>query len=268
MTDKYFTKKSTVQLILHSDAVDFSRYDRVVEPSAGAGAFSIAIEPHLQDSQVLIAVDIEPEHESIKKFDFLNQSLSCLKKAKTAIIIGNPPYGRGKTPLAVAFFNRAAEYEAVETIAFILPKSFRKDSVQDRLDSHFWLQREVEIPDRSFEYDDKTRGHPRLACVFQVWERRAKQRPRSIRHPLREEWYQFLQKPCYGQAVVQIKRVGSSAGQLELLRMKRNKTYSFGAHFYLLSKLLDAEELYQALKQVNWSTDNTLLNSTTITNQK
>ena len=64
-----------------------------------------------------IAYDLEPEHESIIKQDFLELNLSY-KKGR--LFIGNPPFGTRNT-LSVAFYKQA--YKMGDYIAFILPVS-------------------------------------------------------------------------------------------------------------------------------------------------
>lgn len=64
-------------------------------------------------------------------------------------------------------FNKAAEF--AQTIAFILPKSFRKDSIQNRLSLDFILVKDIEIPNTIFTLP--TEQQIEVPCVFQIWQR-------------------------------------------------------------------------------------------------
>ena len=57
-----------------------------------------------------------------KEIKDLNQN--CFKKIH---IIGNPPFGR-QSSLAIKFIKKSAEF--CDSISFILPKSFKKDSLK------------------------------------------------------------------------------------------------------------------------------------------
>lgn len=110
--DKYYTpltlaKKciETVYTVLGSESVS-----HVLEPSAGNGSFSTQI-PNC------LAYDIEPEHESILKQDFLTLDLEYLKGR---LVIGNPPFG-SKMNLAQKFYKKSVLL--ADHVAFILPIS-------------------------------------------------------------------------------------------------------------------------------------------------
>lgn len=108
--DKFYTPKQVAKDCI--DVVNGLGLDitEAVEPSAGNGAFSLQI-PNC------IAYDLEPEHESIIKQDFLKLELPY-KKGR--LIIGNPPFG-DRNNLARSFYKKATEL--CDAIAFILPIS-------------------------------------------------------------------------------------------------------------------------------------------------
>jgi len=101
----------------------------VIEPAGGTGAFVDAAKTL---GAKVFSVDIEPMHESVKLGDFLQTEI----KAVDAVTISNPPFGRNNS-LSIPFFNHAADFS--EYIAFIVPRSWRKWSVLNRLDSRFHL---------------------------------------------------------------------------------------------------------------------------------
>lgn len=82
-------------------------------------------------------------------------------------IIGNPPYGKNSS-LAVKFLNKASELS--DTIHMVLPRTFRKPSIINRLNPHLHLVEDKDVDDAAF------RGSI-IACV-QRWEVRSEKRER------------------------------------------------------------------------------------------
>ena len=111
--DKYYTPFDLAKYCIDKtyEVIGEENISEVIEPSAGNGSFS------LQVPTVCWAYDIEPEHESIVKADFLKQDIKYLWGR---LVIGNPPYGRCLS-LANKFFKKAIEMG--DYVAFILPIS-------------------------------------------------------------------------------------------------------------------------------------------------
>lgn len=111
--DKYYTPVELAKYCIDKtyEIIGEENISEVIEPSAGNGSFA------LQIPSVCWAYDIEPEHESIIKADFLQQDIKYLWGRLT---IGNPPYGRCLS-LAHKFFKKAIEIG--DYVAFILPIS-------------------------------------------------------------------------------------------------------------------------------------------------
>lgn len=106
--DKYYTSKELAKHCI--DVVNNLGLDitEIIEPSAGNGSFSLQI-PNST------AYDLEPEHESIIKQDFLKLDLSYKKRR---LFIGNPPFGKG-TVLSNRFAKKC--FKLGDYVAFILP---------------------------------------------------------------------------------------------------------------------------------------------------
>jgi len=119
-----------------------------IEPSAGNGSFSLQI-PNC------IAYDLEPEHESIIKQDFLKLELPY-KKGR--LFIGNPPFGTRNT-LSVGFYKQATKMG--DYIAFILPVSQYNNNQQMY---EFDLIHSEVLP--LIEYSGQ-----KLMCCFNVYKR-------------------------------------------------------------------------------------------------
>jgi hypothetical protein len=161
--DKFYTKneiaKDCINII--KKYIDISNSDLIIEPSAGSGVFIPFIKP-LSDNNLFL--DIIPENKEIIKQDFLDlEYVELLKKYKRIHIIGNPPFGR-QASLAIKFIKKCCLFS--NSISFILPKSFKKDSMQKYFDKNFHLIYQCDLPLNSFlvnniEYD--------VPCVFQIW---------------------------------------------------------------------------------------------------
>ena len=108
--DKFYTPKQVAKDCIDTFWRTCFDVTEIIEPSAGNGAFSLQI-PNC------IAYDLEPEHESIIKQDFLKLDLPY-KYGR--LIIGNPPFG-DRNNLARSFYKKATELG--DAIAFILPIS-------------------------------------------------------------------------------------------------------------------------------------------------
>ena len=57
-------------------------------------------------------------------------------KTKRYLVVGNPPFGKISS-IAIKFFNKSAEY--ADCIAFIIPRTFKRVSVQNKLNLNFHL---------------------------------------------------------------------------------------------------------------------------------
>lgn len=164
--DKFYTIPVISQKCLDTISIyyDWFQWDLVIEPSAGNGSFFIRIPTHNK-----IAIDILPEHTDIIQQDFFTYTppIHCNK----IIVVGNPPFGRVSS-LAIKFFNHASKWANV--IAFILPRTFRRISVQNKLNPHFHLIHDEDIPLTPCSFTP-----PIMAkCCFQIWQK--KHIPRSI----------------------------------------------------------------------------------------
>ena len=158
--DKFYTQDHVAKQcfeFLHSQ-LNISENAIYLEPSAGAGSF-INLLSHY------IALDIAPEDDRIKKQDYLKYEVD----KENFITIGNPPFGN-RSKLAIDFFNKAATMSDV--IAFILPVSFMKWSVQKNLSSNFALYNYMYLEPESFSFN----GEPySIRTIFQIWVKKGSQ---------------------------------------------------------------------------------------------
>lgn len=167
----------------------------MVEPSAGTGSFFKLLPPGSQ------AFDLEPKYPGVQMADFL--TLLVMSDRRVAII-GNPPFGKNSST-AIRFFNHAARQASI--IALILPRTFRKESIQNRIAHSFHLIREEEVPADAFLFRGKKYDVP---VVFQIWERHPEiraLRPTASAHPD----FEFTTPE---RADLAIRRVGARAGRI------------------------------------------------------
>lgn len=187
--DKFYTTETNVDFCLSK--LDLAYYDYIIEPSAGNGSFSKKIKN-------CIALDIMPEDESIVKQDFLKYTPNF---NGNILVVGNPPFGNNSS-LAIKFFNHSAEF--CNTIAFIIPKSFRKVSVQNKLNKFFWLREDFDI-NNTFLLKGEEYSVP---CCFQIWEKRNEERKIFKYTPIEE--IDFVDR---SNADFRVQRVGGNSGK-------------------------------------------------------
>jgi hypothetical protein len=152
--------------------------DRIwVEPCGGTGTFLDAFEA--VGVTRMWSGDIEPHDPRVKLEDFLAGGPSDDEVAG-AVVATNPPFGRNNS-LSVPFFNRAARFASV--IAFIVPRSWRKWSVIDRLNLHYHLviDEDLHIDYETVDRQMISRAGNLQTCI-QVWERREELREKHVVH--------------------------------------------------------------------------------------
>ncbi|MEG9884838.1 MAG: hypothetical protein V6Z86_09595 [Hyphomicrobiales bacterium] len=133
-----------------------------VEPSAGMGAF---VHPLKRAGRKIRAMDIEPRSHGVAQGDFLATTNIFDGEHSAIVVIGNPPFGKNAA-MAVRFFNHAANY--ADEIAFIVPRTFRKISLGQRLHRNFHLEADRDVPGDAFIRDGSAWTVP---CAWQIWTR-------------------------------------------------------------------------------------------------
>jgi len=195
--DKFYTKPEIAKQCI--DFIDdIKDYDVIIEPAAGNGSFSQQIEGCL-------AFDINPESSEIIKQDWFEYKQE--RDVKKILVIGNPPFGVSNT-LALKFINHAADF--ADTIAFILPISFKKYSVQDKIDKNLHKTKEMVLPKNSFILGDVEYDVP---CIFQIWEWKKEERDKRTRKTS-SEFFDFVKKEDNPDCRIQ--RVGGNAGKASI----------------------------------------------------
>jgi hypothetical protein len=162
--DKFYTIPIISEKCINAvgSKYNWDYWDLVIEPSAGNGSFLTKI-----PTTKRIGIDIAPEHREIIKQDYLTYKPN--RELKNILVIGNPPFGRVSS-LAIKFFNHSAEWASV--IAFIIPRTFRRISVHNKLNKKFHLIYDEEIPSDPCSFSPPMM----VKCCFQIWEKKEKER--------------------------------------------------------------------------------------------
>lgn len=171
--DQFFTRSEVAKQCL--DLLDLDSFDLCIEPSAGTKSFY-----NLLPAATRFGVEIDPR---------LAEGISCGSwydhhwDQGDILVVGNPPFGTQNSE-AVKFFNHAAQF--AHTIAFIIPRTWKRPSVQNSLNLHFHLVKSVDL-DSAFEGEKATA----VKCCFQIWTRRTTKR-KKVKQTLTHPDWQFL----------------------------------------------------------------------------
>ena len=186
-----------------------------IEPAGGTGSF-IKAAKKLGISKIS-SFDIEPKHSDVALGNFLETDIAI----KNAVTVSNPPFGRNNS-LSIPFFNKAADHS--DYICFIVPRSWRKWSVINRLDQRFHLIADIDlqidyVDDSEAEISNKNR----LATCFQIWQKRKTKRP--IVKVIDNE---FIKKVNPQEADVSLTIFGYGCGRLKTdFKREPNSTQMF-----------------------------------------
>lgn len=215
--DQFYTDPKYAQSFFNTiqSSLNLNDADILLEPSAGTGNFY-----NLMDTQKSIGLDLDPKHQGVIKQDFLEWKAPDSKKIYT---IGNPPFGKNSN-LAVKFFNHAAKFSDV--IAFVLPRTFRKASIVNRLNENFHLIYDQTVPDNSFIYNEKVYN---VWCCAQIWIKKNSKREKKKILKL-SEFTDFFEIVDPSHADFAIQRVGGRAG---LIRTCDFENYSKQSHYFI-----------------------------------
>lgn len=229
--DKFYTSLPIAKYCI--DKVSIEDYNTIIEPSAGSGAFSNQIAD-------CIAMDIHPEHSNIIKQDWLTYK-HIKAPSEKVLVIGNPPFGQ-QNSLAIEFINKASEF--ADRVAFVLPISFKKQSIQNRLDPYLHLVYEEVLPNNSFLLKGEVYD---VKCVFQIWDKQDIPRDKPSRKELNtNNLFSFVKK--LDNPDIAIQRIGGNAGKAFAIPENRNESSHYFAKFH---KKVSKEEKTRIVSRLN-----------------
>ena len=245
--DKYYTKEDSVSLFMTKikQLIKINKNDLVIEPSAGNGAFIKEIKKI--DCNYLF-YDIQPEHEYINKQDYLELDINALKSKilnNKIHIIGNPPFGR-QSSLAIKFIKKSCLF--CDSISFILPKSFKKDSMKKAFPLNFHLLYEADLPENSFLVNNEAYDVP---CVMQIWVK--KTTLRTLPQKLEPLGFEFINKEANPD--ISFRRVGVNAGLISDEIIDK----SIQSHYFIkFTNNKSISENMASLKEISYDFNNTV----------
>jgi hypothetical protein len=242
--DKFYTKPDVVRLCSNAIQTHLQilyENDTIIEPSAGNGAFIDFIKSAVSDYHLY---DLVPEHINIIKQDYLEYTHIHTSPGKVHVI-GNPPFGR-QSSLAISFIKKSCQF--CDSISFILPKSFKKNSLMRHFPSNFHIRFETDLPDKSFIVDGKEHDVP---CVFQIWEKTADTRPAIIK--LKPQNFMFVNKNDHPD--IAFRRVGSNAGHISTYMVHK----SIQSHYFIkFTSNVDKTKAIMVLSHTQFDANNTV----------
>jgi len=225
--DKFYTKSEVSRYCLDI-LYKYTNEDFLyIEPAAGNGSIFNLIK---YDK---LGLDIEPECDVMKQ-DYLQWEYRP-KNKENVVIITNPPFGN-RNNLTNSFINKSMELG--NTIAFILPKVYRKETLQNIFPNEWSLVEDVDLPKDSFLLDGIDYHVP---AIFQIW---IKEHPINLRESNKDklfttdfsfgnknncEWFIFGASP---KNIIRSEFVN-----------KNNRGYYFNAN----------EDVIEILKRIEWN---------------
>ena len=227
MTDQFFTKPETVQICLDffKQHYNLNDFDIIIEPSAGQGNFYDNLPFNTQ------AVELDP---NLCQPNWLNEDYLTFTpdpKYKKILVIGNPPYGY-LNKISLQFINHSASF--AEVIAFVLPRSYKKSGLINRLHPNLHIVSVLDLPKKSCV------GTSCKTC-FVILEKRKEVRTKII-EPTTHPDFEFLQpeivmvKPITGAySTIKEKKQCAKLGVNECYMIppqNNTETYSSGGSKY------------------------------------
>ena len=231
--DKFYTKKELSTSLISK--INLNQYEVVVDPCCGDGSFYSKI-----NHKKVIGIDILPHIDGVITHDFLTWNYKTINEiSSNVLVISNPPFGK-QGSLAMNFIKRSSEF--ADTIAFILPLSFAKPSVKNKIPEFYHLEYEEILPEDSYLLDGENYS---VKCVFQIWKKKDSKREK-IKSDVATGFEYTKNKNL---ADIAIRRVGVYAG-----KAFRDLSKSEQSHYFLIiedkSKI---DFIINKLEDINWN---------------
>lgn len=245
--DKFYTKPDVAKICIDRiiSATAINSNDTILEPSAGNGVF---IDPIKKITKNAVFIDILPDHPEIQQQDYLDSSFQIKQNKGSTVcklhVIGNPPFGRGSS-LAIKFIKRSCEI--ADTISFILPRSFKKKSMEKYFDKYFHKIDSFDLPKNSFRVPlgrNQFKDHD-VPCVFQIYTRKTMERPTILQ--LTPNKFSFVKKDQ--DPDISFRRVGGKAGEINVNDIQSK---SIQSHYFIKLENELSPELLEKLSSLTF----------------
>lgn len=231
--DKFYTKPELSNYLISK--LNLRDYDLIIDPCCGDGSFYLNI-----NHENKIGIDIDPQIDNVEKCDFLDWNSSIINQSSDRVlVISNPPFGKGGS-LAHKFIKKCSAFS--DTIAFILPLSFCKESQKNKIPEYFHLEFEEILPDNSFHLNGEEYN---VKCVFQVWKKESFKRLKSeIEKP---KYFKYTTNKSI--ADLSIRRVGFWAGKAFTDCNKSEQSH----YFIILNDKSKKNLVIEKLNEIKWT---------------
>jgi len=244
--DKFYTTPTVAlqcQALIQSH-LSIGPSDLIIEPSAGNGVFLPIIKTLTTNYRFY---DIAPEHTEILQQDYLNLAMGAFLTKDKIHIVGNPPFGR-QSSLAIKFIKKSCSF--CHSLSFILPKSFKKESLKKTFPPYFHLLSETDLPEKAFLVDGEEYSVP---CVFQIWEKRAT--TRAVSEKIEPVKFTFVKQD--EQPDISFRRVGVNAGVIDTVALEQKSAQS---HYFIkfAADIKFDPALLAKLRALTFAADNTV----------
>lgn len=216
-------KKETVNLCLNK--LLLSDFSHIIEPS---GVYFTRQTPAKEQAKI---VTPPTEHDDISWLG----SVYSFGETDNVLAFGMPMFGH-QNNLAMKFVNHSALFS--HTIAFILPASFKKQSVQSKVNKFFHLTSEDYLPMKAFVKDGQPHHVP---AVFQIWTKQSYAREKTP--VLVSNRIKFVKKSQHPDFSVQ--RIGANAGKASI----RWKDKSEASNYFV--KIVDGSSVFRMVDLFN-----------------
>lgn len=252
---KFYTKPEVVTECMHQfrNNIHVQANDWLIDPAAGNGSFIPEFQQLCIPATHRLLLDVLPEHEDIIQQDYLTfdvKSWVTPSPSSRIHVITNPPFGRNAC-LARRFIAKSCEF--CDTLSLILPKSFKKQSMQSSIPALFHLRVQLDLPAMSFlwqgvlEYD--------VPCCFQIWEKQTT--PRAVPELASALYFSFVK--WNEDPHVSFRRVGHHAGQVECMTRMLAMSVSSESHYFLrFTNDRSLDENVHLLRALHFDHDNTV----------
>lgn len=252
--EKYYTQTYIAELCCDI----FKQYikinpdkDIIIEPSVGTGSF---IKPLLKLTNNLRCYDIDKSLFNIKneyqnslysKYvkcnDFLSINISPTNQNKI-FVVGNPPFGR-QSSTAIKFIQHMCTF--CNAFGLILPKSFLKPTLYNKINNYFHLVHSTDISNNAFMFNNRDYNVP---CIFAIYIK--KDYKRHIDEKLEPYMFNFTKQ--YKNHTINFRRVGVNAGTIDLSINSINKSPQ--SHYFInIDNTIWSQDLLDSLQNINFS---------------
>ncbi len=187
---------------------------------------------------------VPEKDDTFIRFGNFNDIKSILKSK-----IFYPPFGR-QSSIAIQFIKRITACKKTKSLAFILPKSFKKDSMKRYFPLNYHLEHEEDVDKDGFTMDGTNIDVP---CVFQIWIKKDHEREKPVK--LEPKGYKFTKKL---QGRYALRRVGVRAGLILDMFLHPLSEISEQSHYFIKLDEGDEKFIGKYEETINFEHNNTV----------